>query len=390
MKVYLLMLALFFGVYAAAEASSDSSSGVRISLLTCGTGPEVWETFGHTALRVVDSAAGTDNVYNYGTFAFSDDFAWQFAQGKLDYSLSVYPYIYFLDEYARDQRSVDEQVLLLNPHQIHQMRTFLDLNALPENRDYKYDFFYDNCATRIRDIFPRILDSSFSFGQTIAAHRDLSFRDIINRYYYYKHWERLGINLLLGSPIDKIMTNEDILFLPDYLSEGVEGAQVDGKPISGPVHRLLEGRAPIPAGVNVPALVLWAFFILLILGLLLPSARPFADGLIFLHLFITGLLGVIMVVMWLFTDHQACAYNTNLLWALPTHLVLAFRPKSGRSKYAILGLVFLGLAFVFHLLAVQRLPLVEITPWLLSSVFIYGYLVRIDQGKSPKQSRSYK
>lgn len=380
------ILALICLSLSKAEGSEDSGAGLRLSLLTCGTGPEVWQTFGHTALRVVDSTAGTDLVYNYGTFAFSDDFAWQFAQGKLDYSLSVYPYLYFLEEYERDQRSVDEQVLLLSGDQARRMQSFLDHNALPEFRDYKYDFFYDNCATRIRDIFPEILGPEFQFGSTIAAEKPLSFRDIINRYYYYKHWERLGINLLLGSPIDLIMTNEEILFLPDYLSEALLGAQWQGQEISGPMQRHLEGRDPPPPGLNIPSMVFTLALVLLVLGWGFPRLRPLGRGMIFLHLFVAGLLGWIMLIMWFFTDHQACAYNTNLLWALPTHLFLAFLPKRNRSRYGYIGLCLMGLAFFFHLLGVQKMPLQEITPWLLSLVFIYGYLIR--SGDQPGPNRT--
>lgn len=376
-RAFGLMAVLFFLVFPA-KGKEQSGSGLRISLLTCGTGPEVWETFGHTALRVVDSAAGTDLVYNYGTFAFSDDFAWQFAQGKLDYSLSVYPYIHFLSEYERDERSVDEQLLLLSADQAHRMQAFLDRNALPEYRDYKYDFFYDNCATRIRDIFPEVFGQEFRFGSTVAAENALSFRDIINRYYYYKHWERLGINLLLGSPIDRIMTNEDILFLPDYLSEGVGRAEWNGQPVSGTLSRILEGRPPPPPGWNIPSLVFVLSLALLVLGLGWAPLRSLGQGMIFLHLFVSGILGWIMVIMWFFTDHQACAYNSNLLWALPTNLFLAFLSKTGRSRYAYLALGLMGLGFLLHLLGVQKMPLTEITPWLLSLVFVYGYLIRIE------------
>src|SRR5690606_14552304 len=123
--------------------AQTDSSGIRISLLTCGTGPMPWETFGHTAIRITDSMAGTDNVYNYGTFdGYDDDFLINFARGKLLYYLSYYPYPAFIEEYRSDNRSVSEQVLLLNAPDKIKLYNFLIHNARPENKYYKYDFFY--------------------------------------------------------------------------------------------------------------------------------------------------------------------------------------------------------------------------------------------------------
>src|SRR5262249_19855187 len=132
------------------------SSHLRISLLTCGPGDgEVYEVFGHTAVRVIDSTTHTDMVYNYGIFEYGPDFELQFMRGKLLYSVAAYPFPAFMQEYVEAKRSVEEQVLLADWKQKERFYYFLQWNAEPENKYYKYDFFFDNCATRIRDIFPR-------------------------------------------------------------------------------------------------------------------------------------------------------------------------------------------------------------------------------------------
>lgn len=155
-KKLLVLLLVFAGFIPVFAQPGDTSYRVQISLLTCGPGDEeVYEVFGHTAVRVIDSVAHTDEVYNYGTFAYGPDFELQFMKGKLLYYLNVEPFNAFMAEYIRANRSVEEQVLVLDWKQKEHIRYFLDWNAEPENKNYKYDFFFDNCATRIRDIFPR-------------------------------------------------------------------------------------------------------------------------------------------------------------------------------------------------------------------------------------------
>ncbi len=362
-----------------AAHAQDTSGHLRMSLLTCGTGDEIWQTFGHTAIRVTDSTYGTDMVYNYGTFAFGDDFAIQFMRGKLLYYLSFYPYSSFLDEYAEENRSVEEQVLVMDEKTKEQVYAFLQENAKEENRYYKYDFFFDNCATRIRDVFPQALGNNFRFGTTIAKNHRLTFRNIINRYYYRDHWLRLGINILLGSRIDAVMSNKDIMFLPDYLEDGVAGATVNGKPVARPAQIVLDGSPHKPAGVNWPFVVNIFVALLTIFGLTLPNLKPLGQVMQFLLLLVTGLLGILILVMWFGTDHQGCQNNFNILWALPTNAFVAFAPKRRKGKYALAAIGFILLAFLLHILKVQEMPIKELSPLLLALVFIFGTIYRKDR-----------
>jgi hypothetical protein len=374
----IVFLLFILAAFSPAKAAF-SANRLQISLITCGPGDEeVWEVFGHTAVRVVDSDAHTDLVYNYGTFDFGPDFEIQFMRGKLLYSLAVEDYKGFLQVYTAAKRSVEEQVLILDSLQKEHIYYFLEWNAEPENKYYKYDFFFDNCATRIRDIFPRpeVFGKSFIYGETRPPGQRLTFRDIINQYFYRDHWTRLGVNILLGSKIDKVMTNKDIMFLPNYLRDGVGGATVKGKKISAPPVLLLPGAKMSPAGVNWPFWVMTVIAILTIAGLTVKKLRVMGQVMSTLLLAVTGLLGCLIFVMWFATDHQGCANNFNLLWCLPTNIIIAFFKPKGRAKYAAIAMLLLVTSIALHTFKIQGLTLLELSPIFLALMFIYGTIYK--------------
>lgn len=357
-------------------AQADSSH-LRISLLTCGAGDEIYETFGHTAVRVTDSVNGTDNVYNYGTFnGFTENFELKFMQGKLLYYVSVYPYKNFLEEYSEYHRSVEEQVLIATGKEKQEIYDYLENNALEENKYYKYDFFFDNCATRIRDIFPQALGDKFKYNDVLPKGHQLTFREIMDQYFYRVHWERLGCDLLLGSRIDKVMTNQDIMFLPDYLRDGLAGATVNGNKIATPRQLIIPGSEYKPAGLNQPFVLMVIIALLTFAGLAYKPLKPLGRTMSFLLLFVTGLLGCLMLVMWFATDHQGCQNNYNILWALPTNVIIAFAGKKNKSRYAIVGMVLILVSLVLHIAGVQALPLLELSPLLLALLFIYASIYK--------------
>lgn len=371
---------IFFAVcclFSITSFAQRDSSGVRISLLTCGTGPEVWETFGHTAIRVTDSLMGTDDVYNYGTFnGFDKDFELNFMRGKLLYYLSYYPHQAFMDEYRQAGRSVREQVLLFDPKTKADFYNFLRWNASEEHKYYKYDFFFDNCATRIRDAFPKTYGDNFHFANTLPTNSQLTFRNIINQYFYFDHFVRFGVNVLLGAKIDKVMTNEDIMFLPDYLEKGIAGASINGHNIAATSVTLLPQTTVVVAPFNWVLFANIALLIIIVVGFSVKSLRRVGWFLGNAFLFITGLVGCLILVMWLATDHQGCSNNFNLLWALPTNVIIAFMPKHSKARYAIIAILCLLLSFVFHLLRIQELLLPEMLPILLALLFTYGMIYR--------------
>lgn len=377
MRYILCFLFLFLsrpGFAREGDTAAIQSNGLRMSILTCGVGEELYASFGHSAIRIIDSARGTDEVYNYGTFDFSDpDFYTQFTLGKLLYYIDKSSYANFLEEYVIEQRSVKEQVLDLPPEATQKIYAFLEENLKPENRAYHYDFLFDNCSTRIRDIFPKILGETFFWGAILNNHK-ASYRSIINQYLADKHWERFGINLLLGSPVDSLMTDDGTMFLPDFLYKGFQNAGMGSQPVvKAEIPILKQAYAP-QRKLNGPLWTMIGLLILTILSFHLQAFRYLKPLMRFLLLFVSGLLGCFMLFMWIGTEHKACSENYNILWALPSNLVIAFfaHKKSGLLKiYALAAISVLMVGLLVHVIGLQKMPLIEMAPFLLCLMYVY-------------------
>jgi hypothetical protein len=308
-------------------ANAQDSCGLRISLLTCTPGSELYSIFGHSALRVVDSTVGTDIVFNYGTFEFDDpEFYSKFVRGKLLYFLSREAYPDFAYGYQMEGRGIDEQILTLSCKEKQDIGLFLHNNLQDANKYYKYDFLYDNCTTRLRDIFEKYKDST----ETIATAKGMTFRNGIH--YYLDHgkmyWSKLGIDLLLGARIDKKMTNREAMFLPEFLEEGLDHSFTSGRNFVSSKQKLLARleNAGLNGDLATPIVVFSVFGILIML--LSFSGSPFVVNMLrvvdkFLFL-IVGLMGCLVLFMWVGTDHKQTANNYNLFWAWPIHIVIAF------------------------------------------------------------------
>lgn len=362
-------------------AQNGTADQTRMSLLTCGVGDQLYSSFGHTAIRYTDPAKGIDEIYNYGMFDFSDpDFLMKFTRGKLLYYVGIGSYNNFVEDYSYEQRSVIEQELNLSPEQRSKILAFLKENLKPENKYYKYDFLYDNCATRVRDIFPNILGSGFQFGASLPEGKKITFRGIINEYQRNNHWARLGINLVLGSRIDKVMSNEEAMFLPDMLMQGIATAQLDGTPIvAGASKQVIKGADYSARGPNGP---MWVMVGLLLFTLMVFFVRPLRvlkPAIAFLHLFISGLLGFMLLFMWLGTDHQSCANNYNLLWALPFNLPFAFtifRPRKWHKQYSLIAIALLILGLMVHAIGIQVMAITELIPFFLCLLYVYLFIYK--------------
>jgi hypothetical protein len=382
---FILCILIIRGLFATAQTDS---SHLRVSLLTVGVGDEIYASFGHTGIRIVDSVAGTDIVYNWGTFdGYQDNFELKFTQGKLLYYASSEPYQHFVQTYVYEKRGVEEQELYLNDAQKRSLQAIILDNLAPENRYYKYDFLFDNCATRPRDILKKALGPTFQWGKALPPQFDRhTFRDETDRYLAHLPWERFGINLLLGSPVDKVMSNEDAMFLPDNLRNGMAGASVGTKPVAAPAQRILPPAPPEPEPSKAPFFVMLAFSAFVIIGSTIPGIKPLAIWAGNLLLIVTGLLGCLMLFMWLGTDHQSCRNNFNVLWCLPTNIIIPFVKREKRSRYALVAMALIVVAVVLHVLKIQALPMGVIWPLLLALMAFFGMIYR--SAKAPESDES--
>jgi hypothetical protein len=290
-------------------------------------------------VRVKDSASGMDIVFNYGTFEFSPDFYAKFIQGKLLYSLSVDEFPNFLYQYQMENRSVVEQPLQLSCGEEQKLFAALQWNAQEQNRHYLYDFLYDNCTTRARDIIANNTSTPVTFP-TILPEEVPTFRDLIHSYLDLggQYWSKLGIDLLLGAKLDRRVTNQQSMFLPDYLKRGMDGARVQQRPLVTTTEPVLIMPSPLNKGSLFRPSVVFSALLVLMLALQL-ARKPWStktlkvlDRSLFLLL---GLAGLLLLYMWFGTDHRVTQNNYNLLWALPTHTVVAFLLYRGKGWVAI-------------------------------------------------------
>lgn len=370
--------------------SIESDNDLQVSILTCGVGDDLYASFGHIGIRVKNSELGIDEVYNYGTFDYSDpDFYVKFTLGKLLYYLSKSSFNDFMADYEFEGRSVHEQVLQLSDEKEVAIVAFLQNNIMPENRAYHYDFMLDNCATRIRDIFPLILGPEFYWGDVLNG-KQISYRTVLNQYLGNKHWERFGINLLLGNPVDVNMTDENSMFLPDFLREGLKTAYYKDHLIVGQENVLLENKIVESRTLNGPMWMMVGILILTILVFHVPAFNYLKPVIRFVLLLLTGLLGFFILFMWLVTNHQACNDNYNILWAFPPNLIIAFLAHKKvvfLKLYGLAAISFLMVALIIHVIGLQKLPLIELSPLLLSLMYIYidMYKTNIQEERSKSE-----
>lgn len=349
-----ILLFFFFSI----ASKSQDSSHLRISLLTCAPGDELYSIFGHSALRVTDSISMTDVVFNYGTFNFSEeDFYIKFMRGKLLYYLSVEDFFSFRMAYATEGRSIREQVLDFSPVEKIRLREKLIDNLREDKKYYLYDFFLDNCTTRVRDLIeegkqPRPFLPAVMPEQT-------TFRNAIHQYLDKgdKSWSKLGIDILLGARTDNVMTRPQQQFLPDNLMSAVDSCQNS---------RLIQSvelfpSPPLPTGSGIFTPILF-FSLLLLLMLVIcrapsPKINYMAAGLDNFIFFMTGMLGVILILMWVGTDHKMTKDNYNLLWAWPLHAaaVLLKPHATWVKRYFLLYGIFLCLLLAVWFFLPQKM-----------------------------------
>lgn len=353
--------------------AQNDSCHVRISLLTVTPGEELYSTFGHSALRVTDSVTNQDIVYNYGTFYFDDPgFYTKFVRGKLLYYLSTDDFLSFQNENKADNRGITEQVLHLTCLQKQNIIMLLKTNMMAQNRGYKYDFIFDNCTTRLRDLVEKATDSTVHFGEVLKD--NLTFRQLIYIYLNNndKQWSKLGIDILLGSKMDVYASPYQVMFLPDYLLKTFDSSTVSAKPLVDEKNFLYKidhlqndkDNLTHPFFLFVCLFVLIAFLSFSKNGFIQKLLHAF-DGFLF---FLTGLLGILLLFMWFGTDHIMCRNNYNLLWAWPINIVGAFYIHSKKnwpvkyfSVYTIFNILLLAAwAFMPQHLNVALIPIIGI------------------------------
>lgn len=213
---------LFMGV--AFSVQSQSTDSIRFSLLTCAPGTEIYSLFGHTAIRYENYTRRIDVVFNYGMFSFNTpNFIFRFVAGETDYQLGITPYSYFEAEYAMRGSSVYQQVLNLTQSEKERLLTILENNYLPENRIYRYNYFYDNCTTRARDKIEECIEGKVVYPDSLSGK---SYRSIVHEFTAGSPWNEFGIDLCLGAEADKEINKRQQMFSPFYMKYYASNAYI--------------------------------------------------------------------------------------------------------------------------------------------------------------------
>ena len=322
------------------------SKELTVYLMTMGPGKAVWERFGHNAIWIHDPVRGTDETYNYGLFDLQQEkFLIRFLQGRMWYWMQGFPAESYVEQYRRANRSVWVQELELTPAAKHELQQFLEWNERPENRFYHYDYYRDNCSTRVRDALDSALGGRIQdYASGLATGKSYRF-----------HTQRLtandplvytGLLIGLGQPVDREITAWEEMFLPlalrDHLRSikvhAVDGAEL---PVVRSERTLFESTDP-PPPVRPPFWLPMYFVLGLVLGVgifaLASTARrrhAARAGLLALSGswgLLAGILGVVLAGLWTMTDHAAAYRNENLLQLNPLALSLLWlMPEAARS-----------------------------------------------------------
>jgi hypothetical protein len=351
-KKILTLFILLLSIASMQTTRAQDSSHLRISLLTCTPGEELYSIFGHSAIRIVDSSSVTDYVFNYGTFNFDDEgFYIKFMRGKLLYYVNAERFDNFVYNYQMDGRGIREQVLDFTPSEKTTIQRSLLENLKEENKYYQYDFFLDNCTTRLRDILlsykqprpqlPAAMPDNTTFRQAIYAYLDKGG----------KNWSKLGIDLLLGAKTDKVMTVSEQAFLPDNLMQSIDSCRNMQLVAQSKQLYWIENKKELTQWFTPLVFFTLLLLIIFITGL---STNEKVASVLFnfdrMLFFTTGLLGILLLLMWFGTDHSMTKNNFNLIWALPTHTIAAFLLN---KKNKFVTFYFTGTAIAMGLLLIS-------------------------------------
>jgi hypothetical protein len=312
------------------EVPELAANGAEAWLVTFGPGEIYWERFGHNAIWLREPAAGLDHTFNFGYFDFDQkDFLQRFIRGRMLYFSVAQPASREFEFYRGVNRSIQAQKLKLTSPQYQRLRDYLLTEIRPENRNYRYDYYLNNCSTRIRDAIDIAFDGELSVA-TRDAPANLNFRDHTRRLTQMEFWFYLGLELGLGFPVDREVTRWDEMFIPMVLADEMAAlplatGEADNRAVV--VDKMLfSGTLPIPA--SSPSSMWYRY---LLLGLLVTSLAWLSGkfmppvwlaGLCLAWVLICTTNGLILAAMWLFTDHEVTQFNANLLLFNPIAILM--------------------------------------------------------------------
>lgn len=340
MKHYLFAALITLFSLLPARAQLQFSDSVRVSLLVCSAGPDAYERFGHVGIRLLDQRnPGLDVTFDYGVFSFdAPHFVYRFVKGETDYQLGARYTEDFIRSYQGRGLGMTQQWLRLDSAQTQDLIERLLINYEPQNRTYRYSFFFDNCSTRPYHLLNATTDNTIKYD-TAWVH-DLTLREQVQEKTNLNNWLDFGIALAVAGRADRIASFEEQLFLPEYLGRAIDNAEIPvaiGKglwyePLVTSKETLLTMRPEVAAQIAAPDPISPAAVCasVLLLGIIVSAwewrrkRRDIVvntyDTLVFL---VIGITGLIVWFLNFFSVHPAVDHNLNILWVVPTHVIVA-------------------------------------------------------------------
>ena len=364
----LFYLSLFFFLANHGIVAQKLSGSTKVSLITIAPGDELNDSFGHTLLYIYDPANGIDKAYNFGGYDYdTKDFYWKFVKGQLPYEMSYAPLEFYKEYYQKHNRKMTEQILSLALGQKQLLYNNLEKTYNnPKTRNYMYKFYTDNCSTRIRDALMEACSDSMHL-QNIPGANDSTYREWMNKCLLRKHhyWAAVGMNAGLGTPADERVMQINACYIPENLMKSMSVARRMASK-----HRLFyfvkstKELYPTTEVDDKPSFFttprFW-FFVLLIFTFYRTFRhwKKRQKGYLFDKIFfgLVGLLGWVLLFLWLGTDHGVTNYNMNLLWAFPFHLPIIFwlsQDKAARDYWYGYYFILVGLMIIMGLIFVVQ------------------------------------
>lgn len=344
---------------AVVRSGTDKVRGIsdeaRFYLVTCEPGDEIYERFGHSGIRVYDPKNEIDEVFHWGLFSFdTPNFVGRFIAGKTDYLMGVYNTEFFMLQYTGRGSSVYAQELDLTIEQKHCFWAKLWNNYRPENRTYRYNFIYDNCATRPY----QLILSAYEYNVRLDyQNRDITYRNIINSYIPVGTAYNTGINLIIGSRADKYISAKESVSFPMYTMDVLNCTKYvkDGELKRIVKNQEVMNKAPLKNfeanSITYYGWIIVPLLIALGCGIFTRKKHKPLPIVTEIVLLITGLVGVVITYLWFFSHHPLVSNNTNLLWCNPINIIFAvllFIHKKGiRNIKMILSMLNVVLCILF-------------------------------------------
>ncbi len=365
------------------------SESAAVSVLTMGPGTNLNDSFGHSAFRISDTNQNIDVVYNYGVYNFdTPNFYLKFVKGQLMYQLDRTDFSLFYQHYSDQDRWIKEQVLNLTLKEKQELFDFLQKNYLPENRKYIYDFFFENCATRIRDVLAGVLKNKLVFDKNFVS-KTHTFRQLIQKNVHWNSWGSFGMDLAIGAVVDRNASSWEHQFLPEYIFKALEKGQIKRGLGATDLVKKTSILNKKTAKEKSETLLMSPFFIISLLAFIIlgvtfkdyqnNSRSRWMDGGLYA---LTGIIGVFLLLLWFATDHFATQNNYNLLWAVPLSLFFVIEiakrnPKYWLKKYIMFQILMFLLLSIHWITGVQSYP-VALLPLLIALsiryIFIFKFL----------------